>query len=92
MKRNNQKILKPQFFEAFRQERENGELVDIASGYITGKAVRRSVRLEHDDELQYHPDDVQREGSVFGGILSKVVLATEMIPMLVKIQNLTDGE
>lgn len=85
MIRNHQKIIKPQFFASFRTERENLGHLDTAAGYMAKKAVAASAKLS---ERPVGGDD---EGS-WGGVPSKTVLATELIPMMVKIQSLTSGK
>lgn len=75
-------MTKPQFFESFRSERDNNALLDVAAGYMARKAV---VHL-HDRSC----DEVSG-GATWGGMASRAVLATELVPMAVKIQSLTNG-
>ncbi|KAK4685335.1 cell cycle checkpoint protein, partial [Tremellales sp. Uapishka_1] len=78
--RNKQKVLKPQFFEAFRSERDNAQLLNTATGYMVTKGIAASTLLS---ERDFH-----EEGEApWGGMLGKSALAGEMIPMMVKIQS-----
>ncbi|EJT50597.1 RAD17 isoform 4 [Trichosporon asahii var. asahii CBS 2479] len=75
-------VTKPQFFESYRTERDNGALLDVAAGYMARKAVAS------------HPDWPSNEGdgaASWGGMASRAVLATELVPMAVKIQHLTNN-
>jgi len=81
MYRTNQKITKPQFFESYKSERTNISNLDIASAYITKKAIQSSVALSEKDF-----DSPASEG-VWGGLHSRFNLAVEMVPMMIKIQN-----
>ena len=80
--RNHQKVVKPQFFAAFKAQRDNVELLDTAASYITKKAVAASVKLSN--RPLHESDD-----GVWGGMPTKAVLATELVPMMVKIQSLS---
>lgn len=76
-------MTKPQFFESYRSERDNSALLDVAAGYMARKAVGS------------HPDPSINGGdsaASWGGMASRAVLATELVPMAVKIQSLTNGE
>ena len=79
--RTNQKITKPQFFESYKSERTNISNLDIASAYITKKAVNSSIALSE------KPLDAPSTDGVWGGIHSRYNLAVEMVPMMIKIQN-----
>jgi len=81
MCRTNQKITKPQFFESYKSERTNVSNLDIASAYITKKAIQSSVALSEKDF-----NSPASEG-VWGGLHSRFNLAVEMVPMMIKIQN-----
>lgn len=81
--RTQQKIIKPRFFEAYRTERDNLVHLDTAAGYIAKKAVASSVLLAEKD--QHDGDDE----AAWGGMASKLVLTTELIPMMVQIQGLS---
>ena len=81
MYRTNQKITKPQFFESYKSERTNISNLDIASAYITKKAIQSSVALSEKDF------NSQANEGVWGGLHSRFNLAVEMIPMMIKIQN-----
>ena len=80
------KIIKPQFFESYRIERSNVESLDSGAAYLTKKAVAASVRLS---EL-----DLQAESSeaAWGGTMTKQVLATEVLPIMLKLQSLSSSE
>lgn len=79
--RTNQKITKPQFFESYKSERTNISNLDVASAYITKKAVNSSIALSE------KPLDAPSTDGVWGGIHSRYNLAAEMVPMMIKIQN-----
>jgi cell cycle checkpoint protein len=79
--RTNQKITKPQFFESYKSERTNISNLDVASAYITKKAIQSSIALSEKDFTT-----PANEG-VWGGLQSRFNLAVEMIPMMIKIQN-----
>jgi hypothetical protein len=81
MYRTNQKITKPQFFESYKSERTNISNLDVASAYITKKAIQSSIALSEKDFTT-----PANEG-VWGGLQSRFNLAVEMIPMMIKIQN-----
>ncbi|KAK6903145.1 hypothetical protein I203_108408 [Kwoniella mangroviensis CBS 8507] len=78
--RKSQKVVKPQFFESFRLERDNVSSLDHVAGYITKKGVVASNAFA--DGGGHH------ELGVWGGMVNKRVLAGEMVPMMVKIQPL----
>ncbi|RSH93942.1 Cell cycle checkpoint protein rad17 [Saitozyma podzolica] len=82
--RKHQKILKPEFFEKFSTERTNLALLDSAAGYLARKAMASSVALS---ELRL--DDDSRGHAPWGGMLSKGVLAGEVLPMMIKLQGMT---
>ncbi len=84
--RNHKRIIKPQFFESYRSERNHLVLLDAAAGYVVKKAVAASVSLAERD-LKYCGPEMP-----WGGMASKLVLAAELIPMMVKIQSLTKGD
>jgi len=86
MYRTNQKITKPQFFESYKSERTNIANLDIASAYITKKAVQSSVALSEKDFT------TPTSEGVWGGLNSRFNLAVEMIPMMIKIQNASGSE
>lgn len=77
-------MVKPQFFEAYRAERDATSLLDVAAGYLTKKAVAASKAYANGETLD--------EGSPWGGMASKIVLATETVPATVKIQALSRRE
>jgi hypothetical protein len=79
--RTNQKITKPQFFESYKSERTNISNLDIASAYITKKAVQASITLSE------KPLHTPASEGVWGGLQSRFNLAVEMVPMMIKIQN-----
>jgi cell cycle checkpoint protein len=93
MHRGKQKVVKPQFFEAFRKERDNYELLNTAAGYIAKKGVLACtvMALKEEDEVigMSAVDEYDLEGRPWGGMLSKTVLAVEMIPMMIKIQAMS---
>lgn len=74
-----QKVTKPQFFEAFRSERDNGKRVDEAAAHLAKKVIDSSSAV-HDGSLA--PSD----GLVWGGLQSQSVLACELVPAAIKIQ------
>lgn len=75
-------MVKPQFFDSFKVQRGNLDLLDTAASYITKKAVTASVKLSE------RPLSESNEG-VWSGIPTKIVLATELVPMMVKMQSLS---
>ncbi|KAL7424215.1 RFC checkpoint protein Rad17 [Cryptotrichosporon argae] len=79
--RKSQKVVKPQFFEAYCAERDNTALLDSAAGYLTKRAVASSVALSG-----FGNGRAQAEAP-WGGLLSRAVLVTEVVPMAVKIQS-----
>ena len=76
---------KPQFFEAFRQERENLGSLDLAAGHLAKKGVHTSIKLASEKEID---DDL----TPWGGVSSRSVLSTELLPMMIKIQALSSRE
>jgi hypothetical protein len=81
----NQKVIKPQFFDCIRQERENYGLLDQAAAYLSKKAAIASVKMSE--------RPLTEDGSgAWGGFATKTTLATEIVPMLVKMQGLSSGE
>lgn len=94
-RRNHQKILKPQFFESYRKERDNKSLLDVAAGYTAKKAVA-ACNAAFDNpggNIDTHRRAGETEGEgqdSWGGVASKGVLAMELVPMMVKIQGLTN--
>ncbi|WVR05388.1 hypothetical protein IAU60_002402 [Kwoniella sp. DSM 27419] len=83
--RRSQKVLKPQFFEAYRRERDNVSSLENAARYITKKAV--SANNEAAEEASSTSDGVDR--AVWGGVLPKRVVINEVLPLMVKIQSAT---
>lgn len=82
MDRLNQKVTKPQFFDSFKTQRDNLGKVDIASGYIARKAISASnILAEKTIDIDIHDE------AAWGGLVSRGTLATEMIPMMIKIQS-----
>lgn len=88
MRRNRQKLHKPQFFKAYKDQRTNTGLVDVAAAYLTKRAVASSCILAD------MPINAPRaEGcAVWGGMSTQKVLATEVLPMMIKLQRLADRE
>ncbi|WVF71982.1 hypothetical protein IAT40_006793 [Kwoniella sp. CBS 6097] len=80
--RRSQKVIKPQFFESYRQERENTSSLDHVAGYITKKGVIASNAYADGDKDM-------RDSGVWGGMLSKRVVATETVPMMLKLGSLS---
>ncbi|WVQ69872.1 uncharacterized protein L199_008094 [Kwoniella botswanensis] len=78
--RKSQKVVKPQFFESFRLERDNISSLDHVAGYITKKGVIASNAFA--DGGAHH------DLGVWGGMVNKRVLVGERVPMMVKIQSL----
>lgn len=79
-RRSHQKIIKPQFFEMYRAERDNVSKLDIASGHIAKKAVTASNVLAAKDT------NADIDQAAWGGLDTRSTLATELIPMMIKIQ------
>lgn len=73
-------MVKPQFFDSFRQEKESASLLNAAVEFMSKKAVTASTAFA---------DGEATEAPAWGGISSKGVLATEMVPMALKIQQLS---
>ena len=80
------KIIKPQFFESYRTERSNVENLDIGAAYLTKRAVAASVRLS---ELDLNAESGE---APWGGIMTKQAFATEVLPMMLKLQSLSSSE
>jgi cell cycle checkpoint protein len=78
-------VTKPQFFESYKAERDNIFNLDIASAYITKKAVVSSIALSERPLNTARPDGVNE--IAWGGLQSRYNLAVEMVPMMIKIQN-----
>lgn len=77
-------MTKPQFFQSFKDQRKSSDLVDVASAYVTKKAVTASnVLAEHD------ANQGDAGLGVWGGMASQGVLAAEVLPMMIKMQGLT---
>lgn len=81
-----QKVMKPQFFDSFRTERDNVGKLDIASAHIAKKAVTAS------NVLAEKPLNLNSDQAAWGGILPRSSLVTEMIPMMIKIQSASKSE
>lgn len=79
MPRSSQKVTKPQFFEAFRNQRDNGKRLDEAAAHLAKKVVSASAAVA-DGALD------PEHAPVWGGLLSKTTLACEVIPETIKIQ------
>lgn len=79
MPRSSQKVTKPQFFEAFRNERDNGKRVDEAAAHLAKKVVASSTAVADGTLDPAH-------APVWGGLLPKATLACEVIPEAIKIQ------
>ncbi|KAK8869618.1 hypothetical protein IAR55_000185 [Kwoniella newhampshirensis] len=80
--RKSQKVIKPQFFEAYRTERDNLVALDSATRYTIKKGIVASNILADgnaNDEIL----------APWGGLVSKTVMAGELVPMMVKIQSTT---
>lgn len=75
-------MVKPQFFASYKTQRDNLGLLDAAASYITKKAVTASIKLSERSLVEH-------DEGVWGGMPTKTVLATELVPMMVKIQSLT---
>nr|XP_031861175.1 uncharacterized protein CI109_003536 [Kwoniella shandongensis]KAA5528247.1 hypothetical protein CI109_003536 [Kwoniella shandongensis] len=80
--RRSQKVIKPQFFDAYRTERDNMAALDSATRYTMKKAITSS--------------NILADGNVngeqlapWGGLVSTNVMASELVPMMVKIQGVT---
>lgn len=89
--RNHQKILKPQFFQAFKDEKRNIELMDTAAAYLAKKGAAASVAMAEIDTITWkgeYADEAPALG-IWGGVVSRNVLSCEVVPMLVKMQGLT---
>ncbi|TXT13660.1 hypothetical protein VHUM_01027 [Vanrija humicola] len=80
--RANQKVTKPLFFDSYRLERSNASLLDVARGHFARKAVASSA-----DWVDGLVDD--NHAVPWGGLVSKDVLARELVPMAVKVQTLS---
>ncbi|GMK55142.1 hypothetical protein CspeluHIS016_0201980 [Cutaneotrichosporon spelunceum] len=78
--RSNQKVTKPRFFQAFRDERDNCKRVDEAAAHLAKKIVTSSTAVA-DGALD--PD----LAPVWGGLLPKATLTCEVIPEAIKIQS-----
>ena len=84
--RSRQRIIKPEFFASFRTERDNLALLNAAAEFVTKKAVTSSVSLSEKATVDVW--DIPP----WGGMMSRTILATELIPMMMKIQSLTKRE
>jgi cell cycle checkpoint protein len=79
------KLAKPQFFGALHSEKSNAGYLDVAAAYLGSKAVKASSRVSGvalGDESE----------KAWGGLPSKRTLATELVPMLTKMQGMTHGK
>lgn len=72
--RNNQKLVKPQFFGHLKAKRENEGSITEAAKWLTTKCIRQN-------EIAKEADDGQTYGG-WGGQLSRKVIATEFMPGL----------
>ncbi|KIY34336.1 cell cycle checkpoint protein [Cryptococcus gattii E566] len=72
--RNRQKVLKPQFFKAFAEGRDNQLALEGVARYLEKKGTVSN----------------NREAAAWGGLVGKRVMACEMVPMMVKIQSLSN--
>jgi len=61
-------------------------VLDTAAAHIVKKAVASSVALAEQPSID-HGDE-----KPWGGMSTKTVLAAELIPMMIKIQGLTNGK
>ncbi|WVQ98933.1 hypothetical protein IAU59_006065 [Kwoniella sp. CBS 9459] len=77
--RRSQKVIKPQFFESYRQERENLSSLDNVAGYIAKRGVLSSNAYADGEKGLFE------DTGVWGGMLPKRVVAAEMVPMMLKI-------
>ena len=66
-------------------ERDNLAHLDTAAGHLAKKAVMASVNLSEKGS------EVDAEGA-WGGVSSKAVMVTELVPMMIKIQGLSKSE
>lgn len=82
--RASQKVTKPMFFESFRQERDNASLLDVAAGHLAKKVVISNAA--------YADGATSENELVWGGVSAKTTLATETVPMAIKIQSLSQRE
>jgi cell cycle checkpoint protein len=89
-RRNHQKILKPEFYEKYRTERNNLELFDNAARYLAKKAVSSS--LAHSEVGLGGEEGEDGRHAPWGGVVSKSVLASEVVPMLIKLQGMSKRE
>ncbi|CAK9784093.1 hypothetical protein CC85DRAFT_268159 [Cutaneotrichosporon oleaginosum] len=78
--RSNQKVTKPLFFEAFRNERDNGKRLDEAAAHMAKKVIASGTAVA-DGTLD------PEHGLAWGGLLSKRTLACEVIPEAIRIQS-----
>jgi cell cycle checkpoint protein len=60
--------------------------LDTASAYIVKRAVQASVALSN------KPLDASTSEAAWGGLHTRFNLATEMVPMMIKIQNASGSE
>ncbi|ORX33735.1 Rad17 cell cycle checkpoint protein-domain-containing protein [Kockovaella imperatae] len=79
--RNRQKIVKPQFFESYRLSRINTDKLNYGAAYLTKKAIAASAKLAGAGGAPSVDDPP------WGGMIPKDVIATEMLPMMIKIQS-----
>lgn len=75
MIRNRQKVLKPQFFKAFAEGRDNQLALEGVGRYLEKKGTVSN----------------NREVAAWGGQVGKRVMACEMVPMMVKLQSLSNS-
>lgn len=81
--RGGHKVLKPQFFAQYRREKENIGHLDTAAAHLVKKGIAASKALADQpltQESNAHPP--------WPGLLTKRVLATEMLPFMFKIGSL----
>ncbi|EIW70024.1 hypothetical protein TREMEDRAFT_30228, partial [Tremella mesenterica DSM 1558] len=82
-RRNNQKVIKPQWFDAYRSERENSSRINMTWASLAKQAIKSSSIAS---DVSLH--ETLSESTGWGGIQSRSILATETIPMMLKLEKL----
>ncbi|TYJ56703.1 hypothetical protein B9479_002634 [Cryptococcus floricola] len=82
------KVVKPDFFSEWKKERESLGALESAGRYLERRGVKASnVQLGQVTGVQDVGEGAA--GGTWGGLLSRKEMICEMVPMLIKIQNLS---
>ncbi|WVQ71805.1 hypothetical protein IAR50_001347 [Cryptococcus sp. DSM 104548] len=82
------KVVKPAFFGEWKRERESLGALESAGRYLEKRGVKASnVLLGQSSDLA--GEGAEAASGSWGGLLSRKEMICEMVPMLIKIQNLS---